>query len=787
MKKILLSLLALASISTMSAAGKVTLQGVEYTVDTLRHIKVGPGTMQTSMRFSSASKSFNAFLLSMEMKGHDNVEYRMEIGNDTTLTTERISSVAQRKTVGDTHYFAGVNADFYITTSYVPQYAGQPHMDCIMNGEFASTGYLAAADYGHFFMDRNKNMWCDNPTQSFTITYPDGTTVALPRINQDIFDGETVLFNSKYGRQTRVSGTTNVQVKLAEGEQWCVNKPIKLVVASAPTSTGCTAINKGEAVLSALGAGAAHIAALKEGDVLTANFSVALQDYKISPDIKETSGGDVVILKRGEVIYEAHRFINARDGNNPRTMLGYNEDRSMMYWGLVDGRSGESAGCTYPEGAEVMKFFGCYDALNVDGGGSSGMYVKTLGVVNDPCDSGGERSVSNGIFAVLNAPADNVIAEIRFVDWKMIFPKYGIYVPVMYGYNQYGLLVDTDVKGFELSCAPELGEIISDGTAFYGTGGGSGELVAEYNGLKASLPITIDATNAPELKYTDVLLDNYRKWPVDIQSLVLGNYMAVDPQALSWASSDESVAEIDAMGVVTGKSNGSATLTGSVGDFSGSVNLTIECPAGPTMAIESPLNTEAWTAAMSGVGIKDYGVSALGESGMSIDYTLASGRSRSITINRSGLKVWSLPDAIRFTINPGNQKISTATMYFRANNGVVKNYTLPAIPVNTDTAIEIPVSDFADVNDIGIYPIYVSGFNFVLSGGTTGNAYSIKLPNFEAVYNNAVAGVEDIVVDEIVNAPAVYFNLQGMKIANPESGLYIVKRGNKVAKEYIRK
>ena len=49
------------------------------------------------------------------------------------------------------------------------------------------------------------------------------------------------------------------------------------------------------------------------------------------------------------------------------------------------------------------------------------------------------------------------------------------------------------------------------------------------------------------------------------------------------------------------------------------------------------------------------------------------------------------------------------------------------------------------------------------------------------------AGIDDIVADEAeANGPAVYYNLQGVQVANPESGIYIVRRGNKVTKELIR-
>ena len=40
---------------------------------------------------------------------------------------------------------------------------------------------------------------------------------------------------------------------------------------------------------------------------------------------------------------------------------------------------------------------------------------------------------------------------------------------------------------------------------------------------------------------------------------------------------------------------------------------------------------------------------------------------------------------------------------------------------------------------------------------------------------------------EIENAPVEYFNLQGVRVANPENGLYIRRQGNKVEKIFLRK
>ena len=45
--------------------------------------------------------------------------------------------------------------------------------------------------------------------------------------------------------------------------------------------------------------------------------------------------------------------------------------------------------------------------------------------------------------------------------------------------------------------------------------------------------------------------------------------------------------------------------------------------------------------------------------------------------------------------------------------------------------------------------------------------------------------VTDVEADN-TDAPAVYYNMQGVRVANPSAGLYIVVRGNKVTKQYIR-
>ena len=70
---------------------------------------------------------------------------------------------------------------------------------------------------------------------------------------------------------------------------------------------------------------------------------------------------------------------------------------------------------------------------------------------------------------------------------------------------------------------------------------------------------------------------------------------------------------------------------------------------------------------------------------------------------------------------------------------------------------------------------YQTDANMFYQGGK--NSSSLTLPKD--------AGVDGIESDNL-NAPVEYFNLQGVKVANPANGLYIVRQGNKVTKQVIR-
>lgn len=96
-------------------------------------------------------------------------------------------------------------------------------------------------------------------------------------------------------------------------------------------------------------------------------------------------------------------FITTR---HPRSAIFTKADGTVVLL-TVDGRSeGNAAGMSIPELAYLVRVLGAEDALNLDGGGSTTLWIKGAaddGVVNYPCDNKlfdhkGERSVSNIIY-----------------------------------------------------------------------------------------------------------------------------------------------------------------------------------------------------------------------------------------------------------------------------------------------------------------------------------------------------------------------------------------------------
>ena len=118
---------------------------------------------------------------------------------------------------------------------------------------------------------------------------------------------------------------------------------------------------------------------------------------------KHIIGGGPYLVKNGEVYVDmTAEKLQAIGGRNPRTAIGYPKDNDLILI-TADGREGHSVGLTLVELANFMKSLGCVDAINLDGGGSTVMYVNGV-IVNKPQQIGG-IALSNAM--VISKKYDN--------------------------------------------------------------------------------------------------------------------------------------------------------------------------------------------------------------------------------------------------------------------------------------------------------------------------------------------------------------------------------------------
>ena len=124
--------------------------------------------------------------------------------------------------------------------------------------------------------------------------------------------------------------------------------------------------------------------AVPEPDVMVSG-PVLIQNGKMNSFTAETPDAQVFYMRR-----------------HPRSIIG-KDDRGAIWLVAVDGRAeGKGEGMSITEAKAFAWKLGLVDALNLDGGGSTTLWVQPAGVINHPCDNHrfdpyGQRVIPNAI------------------------------------------------------------------------------------------------------------------------------------------------------------------------------------------------------------------------------------------------------------------------------------------------------------------------------------------------------------------------------------------------------
>ncbi len=308
----------------------------------------------------------------------------------STLAQDQVYGLAtvsqQAASLPDARPIAAVNGDFFVIRP--GPYQGDPL------GLHVALGELISSPRGEsFWIDREGRPHIGQVTAQFRAVGPTGVSIPFA-LNQERGDDEAVLYTPAVGASTRTNGGLELILEKAGEGAWL---PLRL--GASFRARVATIVEGGNAELTpttmVLSIGptlAERLPAKAPGSVLT----LCLETVPDLTGILTAVGGGPILLKEGKSPDWSPPL-----PRHPRTAMGWNEEQFILV--VVDGRQeGLSVGMTYPELASLMRRFGCEYAVNLDGGGSSTLWLDGH-VMNSPSD-GRERPVANSLVVIATEP-----------------------------------------------------------------------------------------------------------------------------------------------------------------------------------------------------------------------------------------------------------------------------------------------------------------------------------------------------------------------------------------------
>lgn len=278
---------------------------------------------------------------------------------------------------------AAINGDFYATEGEA--FPGDPRGLFIHDGELVS----APAERECFWIDPQGAPHAGMVQSRFSLTWPGGETTPLG-LNEPPDKAPAVLYTAAIGPAFPASDALvleaagpgpwlplrigqSYQARLTSGRRTLDAQTLGLVVS--PELDGLRR-------------------RLAPGAVLTIRT-------RTQPDLvgTPTALGGGPVLVRGGRAQPAQAYKS--DERHPRSAFGWNAHHYFL--AVVDGRQpGWSMGLTLPQFATYLAGLGCEEAINLDGGGSTEVWLAGE-VLNRPCQ-GRERPTATGLAVLRKEP-----------------------------------------------------------------------------------------------------------------------------------------------------------------------------------------------------------------------------------------------------------------------------------------------------------------------------------------------------------------------------------------------
>ena len=325
--------------------------------------KVADGLYFYKDHIKTGSLENDIFILRIEPLS-DKIKVIPALANEGIAQRESLSSMAKRYNA-----VAGINGSYFTSR-------GDPIGTLIINRKLISSPLYKRSVFG---ITDNDTLAFGNPDFSGTLR-SGKISIKIDAVNQPRHGNTLVVFTPEYSRST-LTYENGLELVLVKGKIVGIHKKDALIPPDG-------------VVISAGGEKASALSALNLGQTVTLDYAID----KPWNTIKHAICGGPRILVNGKISINGkeEKFDNSITyGRHPRTAVALTYEGDLLLV-VVDGRTKRSAGMKLSELGDYLKKLGVIHAINLDGGGSTAMYLRGK-IVNHPSDGGRERRISNGI------------------------------------------------------------------------------------------------------------------------------------------------------------------------------------------------------------------------------------------------------------------------------------------------------------------------------------------------------------------------------------------------------
>jgi hypothetical protein len=352
-------------------------------------------TVRPGVEYAELTREIDKLPVRMNLLRLDLTKIRLDVVHalDKAIGVETVSSMAKRHQA-----FAAINAGFFRLDK--TELAGDPAGALQIDGKLLSE---STSNRIALFISNGKRR---TETAIARLQLTDylkanspgkpGLMINFSGIGRERKDDELVLYTPEFGSSTLTSDG---------GLEVVVNGKGKVL--AIVEGKGNNAIPPGGAVISASGKMTSQLLmSIAVGDVVyvdefSAGDGVSLTSIFKSAKVEDIVAGVPLLIKNGkiDITWEMEKssksFVETK---HPRTAVAKLKSGKFLLM-TVDGRSESSGGISLTDLAALLLEFGATDAMNLDGGGSTTMFMDGK-IVNHPSDKEGERKVSDALLVI---------------------------------------------------------------------------------------------------------------------------------------------------------------------------------------------------------------------------------------------------------------------------------------------------------------------------------------------------------------------------------------------------